>query len=76
MVELYIDYRRCEGQGPCVDVCPVDVLELRPPAHDLPLATQLRVRLHGGKQAFLIGECIGCGKCVPVCPTQALTLYE
>ena len=76
MVELYIDYHRCEGQGPCVGVCPVDVLQMAPPPYALPWTTQLRVRVHGGEQVQLVGECIGCGHCVPVCPTQALTLYE
>jgi 4Fe-4S ferredoxin len=42
----------------------------------LTLLTRLKVRVHGGKQAFVVrpGECHACGLCVTACPEEAITL--
>jgi 4Fe-4S ferredoxin len=75
-----INPERCEGAGPCLDVCPTDVFEMRKPTEAekqaLSLKARIKVWVHGGKQAFVIRaqDCRGCGLCVTACPEKAITL--
>src|SRR5271165_5471671 len=75
-----IDPLRCEAKGPCVPICPYDVLALRiVPADDkaaLPLVGRIKLFVHGGKQACAVNPdaCRGCGLCVQACPEQAIKL--
>lgn len=75
-----IDYRRCEGKGACVQVCPYDVFEIRvlTPAEVGPLGLGGRLKrlLHGGRQAVAVraADCHACGKCVAECPEEAIRL--
>ena len=77
-----IDPMRCEAAGPCVPVCPYDVLVLRtvPPEEKsrLPLLARFKLFVHGGKQAFAIDPdaCRGCGLCVQACPEKAIKLQK
>lgn len=75
-----IDRNRCEAKADCVAVCPYDVFELRTLSADerasLSFLGRLRVRVHGGRQAFAVraDACHACGKCVSACPERAITL--
>ena len=75
-----IDAHRCEGKADCVRVCPYDVFEVRAltPAElkALPFLPRLKVRVHGGKQGFVVrpDACQACGLCVTACPEKAVTL--
>jgi 4Fe-4S ferredoxin len=77
-----IDPMRCEAKGPCVPICPYDVLVLRtvPPEEKarLPLVGRLKLFVHGGKQAFALNPdaCRGCGLCVKACPEKAIKLQK
>lgn len=77
-----INAERCEGAGPCLDVCPVDVFEMRKPTQQekdrLSWKARVKVWVHGGKQAFVIRaqDCRGCGLCVTACPERAITLWR
>ncbi len=67
MVKVKVDWTKCNGDGVCVDVCPVDVFELQ----DLPEHpdTQKSVPVRGD-------DCILCMACVTSCPTEAITVEE
>jgi 4Fe-4S ferredoxin len=75
-----VDAQRCEGAGPCVAVCPVNVFTLRPPNASeksaLSWKARVKVWVHGGKQAFVTepDACRGCGLCVSACPERAIKL--
>jgi 4Fe-4S ferredoxin len=82
MMVPIIDPMRCEAAGPCVPICPYDVLGIRTvsPAEkaELPLMGRLKLFVHGGKQAFVLDPdgCRGCGLCMQACPEKAIKLQK
>jgi 4Fe-4S ferredoxin len=77
-----IDPMRCEAKGPCVRVCPYDVLSIAAVSREakakLPLLGRMKLFVHGSKQAFVQtpGACHGCGLCVQACPEKAIRLQR
>ena len=77
-----IDPMGCEAKGPCVPICPYDVLVLRTVSAEakaqLPLLGRVKLFVHGGKQAFALDPdaCRGCGLCVKECPEKAIKLQK
>jgi 4Fe-4S ferredoxin len=77
-----VDPNRCEGKGPCIDVCPVDVFEmgvLPPEARStLTLKGKLKGFAHRWKQAQVVRPeaCRACALCVHACPEDAITLKK
>jgi NAD-dependent dihydropyrimidine dehydrogenase PreA subunit len=65
MYTIQVDLEKCQGCGDCVDICPVEVLE---------------VRQEDGKEfAFFKGgedDCIGCLACETECPEGAMSVVE
>lgn len=55
-----VDSEICNGDGLCVEVCPLGALEL---VEGIATTVDSRAEF-----------CIGCGQCVAVCPTEALRL--
>lgn len=49
---------------------------MREPAAELGWLIRLKVRFHGGKQAFVANEaaCTSCMECVKACPEDAITV--
>ena len=60
MVTIAIDRERCDGCGACVDVCDVDVLEVR----------------GGKSVAVHVDACIVCRSCEAICPNYAINPME
>lgn len=58
MAKITIDEEKCIGCGECVDVCPVDVLELQ---DDKAVVVNE-------------DECLECESCVETCEQGAITL--
>lgn len=75
-----VNPNRCEGKGPCVDVCPVDVFEMGTLAPDqragLTIKGKIKGFVHGWKQVHVVHPEArrACGLCVSVCPEHAITL--
>ena len=67
MVRVKVDWTKCDCDGVCVDVCPVDVFELQDLAEHPD--TQKSVPVRGD-------DCILCMACVTSCPTEAITVEE
>ena len=51
---------KCEGCEECVDVCPVEVFEMK----------------DGKSVPVNADECLGCESCVEVCEAEAITVEE
>ena len=60
MYEIIIDLEKCEGCGECVDICPMEVLELK---DEKAVVVDLE-------------ECAGCMSCVESCPEEAIVVNE
>jgi len=60
MYQVTIDKSRCDGQGECVDTCPVGVFEMK----------------DGKSEPVKMDECLGCESCVEVCPKSAISVNE
>ena len=55
-----VDESKCEGCEECVDVCPVDVYEMK----------------DGKSSPVNAEECLGCDSCIEVCEPGAITVEE
>lgn len=65
MWKVTIDTTKCEGDGDCVDMCPVMILSLN--------------EVGDKKTAFLSGkeeDCLGCMACTTACHTEAIAVYD
>lgn len=77
-----IDRNRCEGKGPCIDVCPEQVLRMftLPVAEraELSLVGRIKGFVHRWQQAEVAApeRCKACGVCVSACPEQAIRLVR
>jgi 4Fe-4S ferredoxin len=75
-----INRNRCEGKGPCVDVCPFSVLEVstlpRELRKGLSVIGNIKGIAHRWQQAQVVNPnaCEACGLCVKACPEKAITL--
>ena len=61
MYLIIINEDKCEGDGECVNVCPVELFELK----------DGKAIIVGSAD-----DCLGCESCTTVCPNGSLTLQE
>ncbi|HMV42320.1 MAG TPA: 4Fe-4S binding protein [Leptospiraceae bacterium] len=77
-----VNFSKCEAKGPCIEVCPYDVFELRKieekDYNSLTLAGRLKTLVHGKDKAYATraNRCHGCGYCVKACPEKAIQLIK
>ena len=77
-----VDQARCEAKGPCVEVCPYDVFEIRKIERSdyarLGLMGKVKSFVHGGRVSYTpnADQCRGCGLCVKACPEHAITMVR
>lgn len=65
---ILYDYKRCNGCGLCVDVCPASALELGPMPE---IATGLDVP----PITWSMDRCTFCGMCAALCPVNAIEMH-
>jgi len=67
MPKVKVDWSKCNGDGVCAEICPVNVFELKklPEYSDTQKSVPVRE-----------SDCIACMACVASCPTQAITVEE
>jgi NAD-dependent dihydropyrimidine dehydrogenase PreA subunit len=58
MPTVTVDKNKCDGDGVCVDICPMNVYEL----------------VDGKSVPVRADDCIMCLACVNACPNQAITV--
>lgn len=55
-----VDKKKCNGEGTCVNVCPVNVFEIK----------------KGKSVVVRPKDCIGCKACEASCPTSAIKVVD
>jgi 4Fe-4S ferredoxin len=77
-----VNFNKCEGKGPCIEVCPYQVFEMKPISDEeyaqLNFMGKLKTVVHGRGKAFVIHPelCHSCGLCVTACPEKAIQLQK
>lgn len=71
-----VDEEICSGCGMCVEMCPVEAIELT--EEPVPVVTYGVLTVVGEtKKVAKVGDgCIGCGSCASYCPSSAISLQH
>lgn len=66
MVTVTVNLEKCNGDGTCVELCPVQVFELK------------EVPGYEGKKSVVVNNdgCISCRACEAQCTTQGITITD
>jgi len=77
-----IDFNKCEAKGPCIEVCPYDVFEMKSISNEdfkqLSFIGKLKTKVHGKDKAYVAksDSCHACGLCITACPEKAIKLKK
>lgn len=66
--KVIIKEDRCKGCGLCVDVCPVEILQLA--------EERFNVKGHNPVEVTDPEKCTGCAMCATICPDVVFTVYR
>lgn len=74
-----VDFNKCSGKGPCVQVCPYNVYEMRQIENEdrilLNFIGKLKTRFNENKAYVIDADaCNACGLCVTACTEKAIKL--
>jgi 4Fe-4S ferredoxin len=75
-----VNLSKCEGKGPCIQVCPYDVFKMKSiftsQFLSLNAIGKIKTLVHGNNKAFAVNadKCLGCGLCITACPQKAIKL--
>jgi NAD-dependent dihydropyrimidine dehydrogenase PreA subunit len=67
MADVKVNLQKCNGDGVCAEICPVNVFELKNLLEFPDTQKSVPVRKE---------DCIVCMACVTSCPAQAITVTE
>ncbi len=76
---IEIDQRGCFNCGICMDVCPVEALDMTRPSRP---GVESALDRRGVPSPWMmeypvqVGECIGCSICIRECPVAVMTLHD
>ncbi|MDD2584905.1 MAG: RnfABCDGE type electron transport complex subunit B [Bacteroidales bacterium] len=70
-----VDEKLCTGCNKCVEICPRNIIELRPVSHGVHVRCRSIERGPEVKKWCSIG-CIGCMRCVKACPFDAIHVVD
>ncbi len=74
---IQVDLGNCINCGVCMDVCPVEALDMtRPVRPGVEAGPNGRPLLGMMEYPIQVGECIGCSICIRECPVVVMTLEE
>ncbi len=74
---IQVDLENCINCGVCMDVCPVEALDMtRPERSGVEAGPNGRPLLGMMEYPIQVGECIGCSICIRECPVVVMTLDE
>ena len=65
MPNVIVDLENCDGEGICVDVCPMNVFDM---------VEMSEYNNEKKSQPTRMEDCILCMACVSACPTQAIKI--
>jgi NAD-dependent dihydropyrimidine dehydrogenase PreA subunit len=77
-----VDFNKCEAKGPCIEVCPYDVFEMKSISDEdfkaLSFIGKLKTKVHGKDKAYVVkpDSCHACGLCITACPEKAIKLRK
>ena len=68
MARISVDHGFCKGCGLCVDVCPLNIIELD--------GSVITAKGYHPATCTDVEKCTGCATCATMCPDVAITVWR